>query len=132
MAPMFAPMSRAIVAVALLGSFVAANPSQSAPTPIPTPSLPLPKMNALTNIGCFDDPTPLLDYGPWTFQSSGNCQPICYELGLPVMATSGGTNCWCGEYLPPVKAAVANDTCSTTCSGFNKEFCKLPICCLLI
>ena len=111
------------VAAALLffAPLAAATLAQSGEV-IPTPTA-LPAMNALTLVGCFDDPTPMLDHGQWKFQSKGNCQPICYGLKMPVMGLTGGTNCWCGQYVPPLRAQVANDSCSTPCNGFDQEKC---------
>jgi cell wall integrity and stress response component len=83
-----------------------------------------PAMNALTKVGCFSTPTPMVDHGPYTFQSSGNCQPICYDLQQPVMGLVNGTNCWCGALLPPKDSQVDNSSCNTPCSGFGQEMCK--------
>ena len=82
-----------------------------------------PAMNALVGVGCYSTPTPLIDHGPYTFQSKGNCQPICYQLQKPVMGLVNGTNCYCGDLIPPESTMVEDNFCSTTCGGIDTEFC---------
>ncbi|KAF2100122.1 hypothetical protein NA57DRAFT_65882 [Rhizodiscina lignyota] len=81
------------------------------------------KMEASTTVGCFATPTPLVDHGSYEFQSSGNCQKVCYELQQPVMGLTSGTNCSCGPLLPPKDSQVDDDKCSTGCAGYDKESC---------
>jgi len=66
----------------------------------------------------------MLDHGPYKFQTSGNCQPICYDLQMPVMGLVNGSNCWCGALLPPKDTEVSNSSCNTPCNGYGTEFCK--------
>ncbi|KIW02854.1 uncharacterized protein PV09_05908 [Verruconis gallopava] len=82
-----------------------------------------PAMNALTPVGCYSTPEPMVDHGPYLFQSKGNCQPICYELDKAVMGLVNGTNCWCGDLIPPVTTQVDNSSCNTPCSGIDTEMC---------
>lgn len=42
---------------------------------------------------------------------------------MPVMAMSDGTNCWCGEKVPPAAAKVGDENCKTTCGGGEAYFC---------
>lgn len=85
-------------------------------------------MDALSTVGCFATPTPLVDHGSYIYQSSGNCQKICYQLDMPVMGMTSGTNCSCGELLPPENSKVDDDKCSTGCVGYNKESCTSANC----
>jgi cell wall integrity and stress response component len=108
--------------------------AEAAPDPSPRPD-PLampqliptatttPAMNALTPVGCYATPEPMIDHGPYVFQSKGNCQPICYELQMPVMGLVNGTNCWCGALIPPKDTLVDNSSCSTPCGGIDTEMC---------
>ncbi|KAF1808355.1 hypothetical protein P152DRAFT_469037 [Eremomyces bilateralis CBS 781.70] len=80
-------------------------------------------MQALTMDGCYATPEPLTDHGPYTFQTSGNCQPICYQFNKPVMALSDGSNCWCGDLLPQEDAKTDNTSCNTPCNGFPDDMC---------
>lgn len=82
------------------------------------------KMEAPSTIGCFATPTPLVDHGSYTFQSSGNCQKVCYQLQQPVMGLTSGTNCSCGSLLPPKDSQVDDSKCNTKCSGYDLDFCK--------
>ncbi|KAF2400064.1 hypothetical protein EJ06DRAFT_557130 [Trichodelitschia bisporula] len=117
---MFASTLNAALAVAMLFSA-----SQVSAQLIPTATAKVP-MNALTAVGCFSTPEPMVDHGPWTFQSSGNCQPICYQLQQPVMGLVNGTNCWCGSLIPPENTKVDNSSCNTPCAGIDTENCGGP------
>lgn len=44
-------------------------------------------------------------------------------LNKPVMATTGGTNCYCGDELPPPSAKTDGDNCNAPCKGFNLQNC---------
>lgn len=93
---------------------------------IPTPTS-TQKMNALTFVGCFSTAAPMVDHGPYTFQSKGNCQGVCYGLSMPVMGVVNGTNCWCGNLIPPNITQVKDAECNTPCGGIDTEFCRLPL-----
>lgn len=69
----------------------------------------------------------MIDHGPYIYQSSGNCQKICYLLGNNALALGSGTDCWCGDYLPPAAAQVDDSKCSTNCAGYDQEKCKFLI-----
>lgn len=79
--------------------------------------------NAMQSIGCFETGTPLDNYGSYKFQSPGNCQLICLQLGKDVMGLSDGENCWCGDEIPAKDWQVKNDTCGTSCSGDDSSGC---------
>jgi hypothetical protein len=122
-------LKTALAASTLFLSLVLANPTPVAnPNPNPV-AQDIPKatytgpLNALTNVGCFSTAQPMTDHGPYTFQSSGNCQPICVELGMPVMGLVNGTNCWCGTLMPPNNTQVSTSQCSTPCAGIDTENC---------
>lgn len=110
----------AFVAAVLLSMASAATTTTVKPIPSPTQTLPA---HALVLKGCFSTPTPLVDYGPYLYQSEGNCQQICLGLGKPVMALSDGSNCWCGDLVPPASAKVGDGNCTTTCGGGDDKFC---------
>lgn len=65
----------------------------------------------------------MVDHGPYTFQSKGNCQPICVLLQQPVMGLVNGTDCWCGPMAPPIETKVDTSQCNTPCAGINTEYC---------
>jgi cell wall integrity and stress response component len=117
----------------LLLSLVHANPTPIA-NPDPSPiAQDIPKatytgpLNTLTNVGCFSTAQPMSDHGNYTFQSKGNCQPICYQLQMPVMGLVNGTNCWCGPLMPPNNTQVDTSQCNTPCAGIDTEFCMFGL-----
>ncbi|CAA9965849.1 WSC domain-containing protein [Pyrenophora teres f. maculata] len=90
--------------------------------PITTPTVTLPA-SAMTSIGCFATGTPLENHGPYNFQSPGNCQLVCLQLGKDVMGLSDGVDCWCGDEIPAKAWQTKNETCATTCSGDDTSGC---------
>ncbi|KAF2758160.1 hypothetical protein EJ05DRAFT_500677 [Pseudovirgaria hyperparasitica] len=107
----------------LAASLIQQAVSQStAPTPIATPTS-HPQLIAPKYRGCFDNPGPLVDYGPAIYQSTGNCAPICAGLKKPIMALVDGSNCWCGDFLPPKSSQTSDDECRTPCQGYDVETC---------
>ena len=80
-------------------------------------------LKALTYEGCFDSSDPLQDHGPDEFQSSGDCQKQCVELGKAVMGMTKGTNCWCGDLMPASDSKVNDAKCNSFCVGYDKENC---------
>ena len=63
------------------------------------------------------------DMGTYTFQSSGACQTECVGRGKPVMGLTSGTDCWCGDQLPPVDTKVSDGECNTPCAGYATDHC---------
>ncbi|KAK5130068.1 hypothetical protein LTR08_002501 [Meristemomyces frigidus] len=77
----------------------------------------------MTYQGCFSSSDGLTDQGSWTYQTSGYCQPICVDANQAVLATTGGTNCWCGDVLPQADSKVDDSKCNTPCDGYPAEEC---------
>lgn len=115
----------AIAAAAMLSMTSAQSSASSSVDLIPTPTVTLPA-NAMSDIGCFETGVPLQDHGPYDFQSPGNCQLICIMLDKPVMGLTDGTNCWCGDLIPPESAQGQNSSCDTDCSGTDQNKCGGP------
>jgi len=40
-----------------------------------------------------------------------------------VLGLGNGTDCWCGDKLPPKNSKVADTQCNTPCSGYGQNFC---------
>ena len=78
---------------------------------------------AVSKEGCFSSSTGLTSLGPWTYQSSGYCQTQCVKQGKAVGATSKGSDCWCGDKLPPQDSKTDDSDCDTKCQGFPEENC---------
>lgn len=82
------------------------------------------QLNTPTYMGCFSNSGTLEDQGPYTFQALGWCQPWCVRQNKPVIGFSNGTNCWCGDQLPPPTAQVSDGECNIACKGYDKDKCK--------
>ncbi|RFU26197.1 hypothetical protein B7463_g10140, partial [Scytalidium lignicola] len=89
------------------------------PIPVPVPV----QLKSMTPEGCFHSGEGLKFNSTYTFQSSGWCQPICVQMNKAVLATTGGSDCWCGDELPPTSSKVASSFCNTNCTGYGKEMC---------
>ncbi|KAG7009016.1 hypothetical protein G7Y79_00003g008840 [Physcia stellaris] len=73
--------------------------------------------------GCFSSSKPLSDQGSWTYQSPGYCQGLCVKLKKAVMATTTGSNCFCGDQLPVADSKASDSKCNTPCFGYDKDNC---------
>ncbi|KAL1959879.1 hypothetical protein VTO42DRAFT_1024 [Malbranchea cinnamomea] len=78
----------------------------------------------ITEKGCYNevDP-PLEDIGILQYNSHGACQQACLKRDKPVMALWGGSNCFCGDELPPDDQKTSDDKCDVECQGFPDEIC---------
>lgn len=81
------------------------------------------QLTPMTPEGCFSSSEPMQDQGSYMYQSTGYCQQLCAGLGKAVMATTAGSNCWCGDLLPAASSKVTEDTCNSPCNGYNKQNC---------
>ncbi|KAE8349182.1 WSC domain-containing protein [Aspergillus coremiiformis] len=73
--------------------------------------------------GCYSDSKPLLDQGPYTYQSNGYCQKLCLKDSHTVFALTKGTNCLCGDQLPADSAKTDDGSCNTKCAGWPEVMC---------
>jgi cell wall integrity and stress response component len=89
-------------------------------TPTATPT----GIRTPTYAGCFSQSVPLIWHGPYIYQALGNCQMICDDLQNLVLGLGNGTDCWCGDYLPPENSKVSDDQCNTPCAGYPQDTCK--------
>lgn len=74
--------------------------------------------------GCYTSSADMTDLGSYMYQSPGYCQQQCVNQNKPVMGTSGGSNCWCGDLLPASSSKVSDSECSSKCNGYNLDMCK--------
>ena len=71
-------------------------------------------------MGCYNSASGLTNHGPYTYQSKGYCHDnVCAPIGSSVEATSNGTDCWCGNSLPPASAMVEKKYCNVNCAGYG-------------
>ncbi|CAG8029212.1 unnamed protein product [Penicillium salamii] len=74
-------------------------------------------------VGCYSS---IPGYGAsksWTYQSSGWCLDRCYGQSKAAFALTGGSDCVCGDTLPPDSDKVSTDKCSKSCSGWPEDKC---------
>ena len=79
-----------------------------------------------TYVGCFSSSGSLTDMGDYTFQAMGWCQPLCVRQAKAILAFTGGTNCLCGDSLPPGSAKIDDSHCQTECQGYPQQKCRRP------
>jgi cell wall integrity and stress response component len=65
----------------------------------------------------------MVDQGSYTYQTAGYCQCACATINKPVMATYKGSDCYCGDLLPPTGSAASNSSCNTPCQGYDITMC---------
>ena len=94
------------------------------PTLAQDPAIATSGLRPLTYSGCYSSSKPLIDQGSWTYQSPGYCQGLCVKLNKPVMATTGGSNCFCGDQLPLASSKTSDSQCDTPCFGYDKINCR--------
>jgi cell wall integrity and stress response component len=76
-----------------------------------------------TLVGCYSAIPGYGDAKAWTYQSSGWCLDRCYGQGTGAFALSGGSDCTCGDTLPPSSDKVSSDKCNKPCSGWPQDMC---------
>ena len=82
-------------------------------------------LKALVYEGCFSSSGDMTDLGSYTYQTPGYCQQQCVNQNKPVMGTTMGSNCWCGDLLPVSSSKVSDSECSSKCNGYPQDTCKL-------
>jgi cell wall integrity and stress response component len=80
-------------------------------------------LKTMTNIGCFSSGGLLVDHGSYTYQTAGYCQCQCATLNKAVMATYKGSDCYCGDLLPPTDKVASNSSCNSPCQGYDTADC---------
>ena len=107
------------------------------PTPLRAVALPLfsaftlvsaqssSNLKALVYEGCFSSSGDMTNLGSYTYQTPGYCQQQCVNQNKPVMGTTMGSNCWCGDLLPVSSSKVSDSECSSKCNGYPQDTCKL-------
>ncbi|KAL6721127.1 Protein SLG1 [Lecanora helva] len=93
---------------------------------LPTVAAQTSGLKTMVSKGCFSSAGGLTDLGPYTYQSPGYCQQQCVNQNKPVMGTTKGSNCWCGDLLPDPGSKVSDTQCSSTCDGYDKDICGGP------
>ncbi|RAO72895.1 uncharacterized protein BHQ10_008907 [Talaromyces amestolkiae] len=77
-------------------------------------------------LGCFSDTSETLssfvNNGSYTFQSTGYCQQVCGTIGHSYYALKG-SDCWCGDAIPPISDMVDDSNCNIPCAGYARQNC---------
>ncbi|KAJ5679671.1 hypothetical protein N7462_007915 [Penicillium macrosclerotiorum] len=82
-----------------------------------------PRTASMTLVGCYSSKEGLTNQTSYTFQSSGWCLDRCVGYNAAVFALTGGSDCLCGEELPPSSDKVSSGKCSTACDGWPQDMC---------
>jgi hypothetical protein len=114
MKSIFAP---ALLATALIrASRVAADPVSE---------LQARQYSAVISKGCYSSNSGLTFKDTYTWQSKSHCQSQCGPMNAAVEATTKGTDCWCGNSLPPASSLVDDSFCNVQCTGYGAgEMCR--------
>lgn len=75
--------------------------------------------------GCYGSAGSLTSQGTYIYQSTGYCAVKCKNNGKAVMATTNGTECYCGDALPAASDKVEDSKCNTPCVGYPMDTCKI-------
>ncbi|CAG4950162.1 unnamed protein product [Colias eurytheme] len=79
-------------------------------------------------LGCYLDEKKLRllssFYGNYATQNSPKfCLDICVQAGFPYAGVQYGTECFCGENIPPQNAKISEKSCDMKCPGDSSVVC---------
>jgi cell wall integrity and stress response component len=79
----------------------------------------------MTFVACYSSSEGLGNQTSYTFQSSGWCQDRCAgsDYNAAVFALTEGSDCLCGDELPPASDKVSKDKCNKACDGWPQDMC---------
>ncbi|KAI5359158.1 Putative carbohydrate-binding WSC [Septoria linicola] len=73
--------------------------------------------------GCYSSQGTLRNRGAYAFESTGHCYQTCMASASPVLATTNGNECLCGDEVPAASKKVDDSTCNLSCAGYAMEKC---------
>lgn len=73
--------------------------------------------------GCYGSSQGMTWAGNYNYMTSSICQIYCLNLNMPVLGTSAGYDCYCGDYAPPLAAKLDSSECTANCTGYGLEMC---------
>lgn len=88
-------------------------------------------LSPTTSKGCYSSSNGLQFQGSDQYMTQGLCQDNCAAIGKPVMGLTGGSDCYCGDLLPPESAITSDSDCETVCNGFGQP-CKYKVASTLV
>ncbi|KAJ5898892.1 hypothetical protein N7495_003636 [Penicillium taxi] len=78
----------------------------------------------LTLVGCYSSDEGLTNKTSYEYQSSGWCYNHCLDnYNSAVFGMNAGSNCFCGDELPPKSSLVDSSKCDTACQGWPTDMC---------
>lgn len=80
-------------------------------------------LKPLVDKGCYSSAGDLTNVGSYQYQTPGYCQTQCVNAGKAVMATSNGSDCYCGDQLPADSDKTDSSSCNTKCNGYGQLNC---------
>jgi cell wall integrity and stress response component len=78
-----------------------------------------------TLVGCYSSSEGMGNQTSYTFQSSGWCLDRCATspYNAAAFALTAGSDCLCGNELPPTSDKVASSKCNKACDGWPEDMC---------
>lgn len=82
------------------------------------------KRGVATYMGCYNSSKGLTFDDTYPYQSSGYCHDQCATGQLKaVMGMISGSDCWCGDSMPPLSTKVSDSYCNVPCNGWQADNC---------
>lgn len=78
---------------------------------------------SMSYVACYSSSKGLTNQTSYTFQSTGWCQDRCVGDNAAVFGLTGGSDCLCGDELPPSSDKVSDSECSQPCDGWPQAMC---------
>ena len=73
--------------------------------------------------GCYSSAGEMTNVGSYLYQTPNYCQEECVKINKPVLGTTKGSDCYCGDLLPAASDKISDSECSTKCNGFGQQTC---------
>ncbi|KAJ5606388.1 hypothetical protein N7510_009169 [Penicillium lagena] len=95
----------------------------AAAEPVAEPISVLAERATMQYVACYDNSEGLTNQTSYNYQSQGWCQTYCVNMNAAVFAMTKGSDCLCGDELPPASGKVSDSKCSTKCDGWPSVMC---------
>lgn len=78
-----------------------------------------------TLVGCYSSSEGMGNQTSYTYQSSGWCLLRCGQspYNAAAFALTAGSDCLCGNELPPASDKVSSSKCNKPCDGWPQDMC---------
>ena len=78
--------------------------------------------------GCYKNLNNYVFNQTFIYNTDGSCQKRCAPAGYNAMATTKGTDCWCGNSIPSDADKIEDTFCNVPCAGFGDNNCEYLDC----